>query len=163
MKTRLRRLYMEGHRGWFRPLLSADSYSQFQRRLTYLSTMASWEHELLSRYEADLAKFAELKKRQARVRHTLVRNKQRTGKNLKVMKGIKGKKQVMLTSLKRQTRSHEQALSTLQRAVIDPQTTAGTDHDDPSQPRTGAVADAKARGAVVTEPQVDRQCAGQRA
>ena len=49
VKTRLRRLYMEGHRGWFRPLLSSDSYSQFQRRLTYLSSMASWEHELLSR------------------------------------------------------------------------------------------------------------------
>ena len=116
VKTRLRRLYMEGHRGWFRPLLSSDSYSQFQRRLTYLSTMASWEHELLSRYEADMAQFGELKKRQARLRHTLLRNKQRIEKNLKMMKGIKGKKQVMLTSLKRQTRSHEQALSTLQRA-----------------------------------------------
>jgi len=36
VKTRLRRLYMEGHRGWFRPLMSSDSYSQFQSRLTNL-------------------------------------------------------------------------------------------------------------------------------
>ncbi len=116
VKIRLRRLYMEGQRGWFRPLLSSDSYAQFQRRLTYLSSMASWEQELLSRYQADMAQFAELKARQARVRQTLIRNKQRTEKNLKVMKDIKNKKQVVLTSLKRQARSHEQTLSTLQRA-----------------------------------------------
>lgn len=116
VKTRLRRLYMEGQSGWFRPLLSSGSYSQFQRRLTYLSSLASWEQELLSRYQADMNQFAQLKAQQARVRETLLRNRQRTVKNLEVMKGIKGKKQVVLTSLKRQTRSHEQALSALQRA-----------------------------------------------
>jgi len=116
VKTRLRRLYMEGQSGWFRPLLSSGSYSQFQRRLTYLSSLASWEQELLSRYQADMDQFVQLKAQQARVRKTLLRNRQRTAKNLEVMKGIKGKKQAVLTSLKRQTRSHEQALSALQRA-----------------------------------------------
>lgn len=116
VKTRLRRLYMEGQSGWFRPLLSSGSYSQFQRRLTYLSSLANWEQELLSRYQADMNEFIQLKDQQARVRKTLLRNKQRTAKNLEVMKGIKGKKQVVLTTLKRQTRSHEQALSALERA-----------------------------------------------
>lgn len=116
VKTRLRRLYMEGQRGWFRPLLSSDSYSQFQRRLTYLSSLANWEQDLLAQYEQDIAQFAELQNQQARVRQALLRNKQRTEKNLKVMKDIKGKKQVVLTSLKQQTRSHEETLSALQRA-----------------------------------------------
>ncbi len=116
VKTRLRRLYMEGQRGWFRPLLSSGSYSQFQRRLTYLSSLANWEQALLARYQADMDQFARLKEQQARVRKTLLRNRKRTAKNLEVMKGIKGKKQVVLTSLKRQTRSHEQTLSALQRA-----------------------------------------------
>ncbi|MDT7040907.1 murein hydrolase activator EnvC family protein [Candidatus Nitronereus thalassa] len=116
VKTRLRRIYMEGQGAWFRPLLSSNSYSQFQRRLTYLSSMANWEQELLSRYQADMEQFAKLKEQQARVRQTLLRNKQRTEKNLQVMKGIKGKKQVVLASLDRQTRTHEKTLSTLQRA-----------------------------------------------
>ncbi|MDA0737891.1 MAG: peptidoglycan DD-metalloendopeptidase family protein [Nitrospirae bacterium] len=116
VKARLRRLYMEGQSGWFRPLLSSGSYSQFQRRLTYLSSLANWEQELLSRYQSDMNEFIQLKDQQARVRKTLLRNKQRTAKNLEVMKGIKGKKQVVLTTLKRQTRSHEQALSALERA-----------------------------------------------
>ena len=116
VKTRLRRLYMEGQSGWFRPLLSSGSYSQFQRRLTYLSSLANWEQELLARYQTDMDQFTQLKEQQARVRKTLLRNKQRTEKNLEVMKGIKGKKQVVLTSLKRQTRSHEETLLALQRA-----------------------------------------------
>jgi murein hydrolase activator len=116
VKTRLRRLYMEGQGAWFRPLLSSNSYSQFQRRLTYLSSMASWEQELLSRYQADMEQFAQLKAQQARVRQALLKNKQRTEQHLQVMKGIKGKKQVVLVSLERQTRTHEETLSTLQRA-----------------------------------------------
>ena len=116
VKSRLRRLYMEGQSGWFRPLLSSGSYSQFQRRLTYLSSLANWEQELLARYQEDMEQFETLKADQARVRQTLLRNKQRTAKNLDVMKTIKGKKEVVLTSLRRQAESHEQALAALQRA-----------------------------------------------
>jgi septal ring factor EnvC (AmiA/AmiB activator) len=107
---------MEGQSGWFRPLLSSGTYSQFQRRLAYLSSLANWEKELLARYQADMEQFAKLKEQQASVRQSLLRNKQRTENHLEVMRGIKGKKQVVLTSLQRQTRSHEQTLSALQRA-----------------------------------------------
>ena len=113
--TRLRWLYMEGQHGWFRPLLSADSSFQFQRRLAYLSLLANRDRDLLFRYQTDMAQVAMFKDRQARVRKTLLRNKQRTAKNLNAIKKIKKKKQIMLTSLQHQTLSQKQTLSTLHR------------------------------------------------
>ena len=63
-----------------------------------------------------MEEFLELKEEHARIRTTLLQSKQRTVKNLKAIRGLKGKKQVILTSLRRQTRTHEQALTTLEGA-----------------------------------------------
>lgn len=116
VNTRLRRLYMEGQSGWFQWLLPFDSYAQFQRRMTYLSSLTSWEQNLLARYKDDMKEFLKLKEGHARIRSALLQNKQQTAENLKAIRGIKGEKQGILTSLQHQTRNHEQALTTLESA-----------------------------------------------
>ena len=116
VKTRLRRLYMEGQSGWFQSLLSFHSYAQFQRRMTYLSSLTSWEQNVVAHYKDDMKQFLKLKEDRARIRSVLLRNKERTAKKLNVMRGIKGNKQAILTSLKHQTLTHGQALATLERA-----------------------------------------------
>lgn len=52
--TRVRRLYMEGRTSWFRPLLSADSYVQFQHRVKYLSALNTWEARELEQHRRDM-------------------------------------------------------------------------------------------------------------
>lgn len=114
--TRLRRLYMDGRVGWFYPLLTADSYAQFERRLLYLSALVTRERQLFKQEHRDLAEFEQLREQRATARQALVGKKERIDEKLHVMKGIRTKKRKVLASLQRETRSHEHALSTLQRA-----------------------------------------------
>lgn len=114
--TRLRRLYMDGRVGWFHPLLTADSYAQFERRLLYLSALVTRERQLFKQEHRDLAEFEHLREQRATARQALVGKKERIDEKLHVMKGIRTKKRKVLASLQRETRSHEHALSTLQRA-----------------------------------------------
>lgn len=114
--TRLRRLYMDGRVGWFYPLLTADSYAQFERRLLYLSALVTRERQLFKQEHRDLAEFEHLREQRATARQALVGKKERIDEKLHVMKGIRTKKRKVLASLQRETRSHEHALSTLQRA-----------------------------------------------
>ena len=116
IETRLRRLYMDGQAGWFQALLTADSYAQFQRRLLYLSALVTRERQVFEQEQRDLAEFEQLHERQEHTRQALVEKKERIDTQLNVMKGIRTKKQEVLASLQRETRSHEHALSTLQRA-----------------------------------------------
>lgn len=114
--TRLRRLYMDGRVGWFYPLLTADSYAQFERRLLYLSVLVTRERQLFKQEHRDLAEFEQLREQRATARQALVGKKERIDEKLHVMKGIRTKKRKVLASLQREMRSHEHALSTLQRA-----------------------------------------------
>ena len=67
VKVWMRRLYMEGQSGWFQSLLSFDSYAQFQRRMTYLSSLTSWEQKLLAHYQDDMKRFVKLKEDHVRI------------------------------------------------------------------------------------------------
>ena len=97
--VRLRLLYMEGRAGRLKPLLAANSYVDFQHRLAYLSTIANREHALLAGYRTDLLEVEHLKTRRAEARGALLRNKQKTEKTMKVLKGIGAKKHSRLASL----------------------------------------------------------------
>ncbi len=114
--TRLRRLYMEGQAGWVHPLVAADSYAQFQRRLMYLSSLAMWERRLFEEYQREVAQSEQLHAQQANIRESLVVGKGRIDKKMGVIRGIKSQKRVVLTSLKKTTQSHEQMLLTLDQA-----------------------------------------------
>ena len=116
IETRLRRLYMDGRAGWFQPLLTADSYAQFERRLLYLSALVTRERQIFEQEQRDAAEFERLREQRANARQALVEKKERIDEKLHVMKGISTKKRKVLASLQRETQSHEHALSTLQRA-----------------------------------------------
>ena len=114
--TRLKRLYMEGRAGWVSPLMAAASYAQFQRRLMYLSSLATWERDLFEEYRQQVAQSEQLHAKQAKIRESLVARKGRVDKKLSVIRDVKSQKRVVLASLKKTTKSHDQMLSTLNQA-----------------------------------------------
>ncbi|MEC4671181.1 MAG: hypothetical protein VST66_04790, partial [Nitrospirota bacterium] len=109
--TRLRLLYMEGRAGRLKPLLAANSYVDFQHRLAYLSTIANREHALLAGYRTDLLEVEHLKTLRAEARGALLRNKQKTERTMIVLKGIRAKKHLRLTSLRGKTETNSRALA----------------------------------------------------
>ena len=113
---RLKRLYMEGRAGWVSPLVAATSYPQFQRRLLYLSSLAKWERNLFEEYRRQVAQSERLHAKQEKIRESLVARKRRIAKKLSVIRDVKSQKRVVLSSLKKTTRSHELMLRTLDQA-----------------------------------------------
>ena len=114
--TRLKRLYMEGRAGWVSPLVTAASYAQFQRRLLYLASLATWERDVFEEYRRQMAQREQLHAKQEKIRESLVAQKGRVDKTLSVIRDVKSQKRVILASLKKTTRSHEQTLLTLDQA-----------------------------------------------
>ncbi len=116
LATRLRRLYMEGRAGWFRPLLAADSYTQFQRRVVYLATLAAWERQALVTHRRDMERIEHLRAQQVNARETLLSKRDRVGKTLQGIKEVKSQKKTVLASIAKQTQSHEESLSVLKQS-----------------------------------------------
>ena len=113
---RLKRLYMEGRAGWVSPLMAATSYPQFQRRLLYLSSLATWERNLFEEYRRQVAQSERLQAKQAKIRESLIGQKSRIDKKLNMIRDVKAKKRVVLSSLKKTTRSQELMLRSLDQA-----------------------------------------------
>ncbi len=116
LETRLRRLYMEGHAGWFRPLLAADSYTQFQRRVRYLSVFADWERRGLEAHRRDVERIERLHAQQAKARETLLSKRGQVDKTLLAIKEVKSEKNVVLAGFAKQTQSHEDRLAVLKQS-----------------------------------------------
>ncbi len=114
--ARLKRLYMEGRAGWVSPLVAATSYPQFQRRLLYLSSLAKWERNLFEEYRRQVAQRERLHAKQEKIRKSLVAQKGRIAEKLSVIRDVKSQKRVVLSSLKKTTRSQELMLRTLDQA-----------------------------------------------
>ncbi len=114
--TRLKRLYMEGRAGWVSPLVAATTYVQFQRRLLYLSSLATWERNLFEEYRRAVAQSERLQAKQANIRESLVARKSRVDKKMNVIRDVKSQKRVVLSSLKKTTRSQELMLRSLDQA-----------------------------------------------
>ena len=110
--TRLKRLYMEGRAGWVSPLASADSYGQFQRRLVYLSSLATWERDVFEEYRQQVAQSEQLHAKRASIRESLVVRKGRIDKKMNLIRDAQSQKRVVLANLKRTTKSYEQMLHT---------------------------------------------------
>ena len=116
VRARVRLLYMEGQAGMVKPLLAAQSFGMFQRRLKYLATITHWEHTLLKAYRDDLAHTDQLRVQQSESRAQLLAHKQQIEKKLQSIKSTKKKKRVVLASLKEKGNLHDRALMALQRA-----------------------------------------------
>jgi len=94
--TRMRRLYREGRTRWFRPLLSADSYVQFQHRVTYLSALNTWEARELEQHRRD--------------REQLEQQRRQLAKTLRTVEDDMSRAKVVLASLEERTQSYEKGL-----------------------------------------------------
>ncbi len=116
MGIRLKRLYMEGRAGWVSPLATATSYPQFQRRLLYLSSLAKWERNVVEEYRSQVVQRERLHAKQENVRESLIARKSRIAEQLSVIRDVKSQKRVVLSSLKKTTRSQELTLRTLDQA-----------------------------------------------
>lgn len=114
--TRLKRLYMEGRAGWVSPLVAATTYAQFQRRLLYLSSLATWERNVFEEYRRQVAHSERLQAKQADIRESLVTRKSRVDKKMNAIRDVKSQKRVVLSSLKKTTRSQELMLRSLDQA-----------------------------------------------
>ncbi len=114
--TRLKRLYMEGRAGWVSPLVAATSYPQFQRRLLYLASLAKWERNLFEGYRRQAAQRERLHAKQENIRKSLVAQQSRIAEQLSAIRDVKSQKRVVLSSLKKTTRSQELMLRTLDQA-----------------------------------------------
>lgn len=95
--TRVRRLYMEGRTSWFRPLLSADSYVQFQHRVKYLSALNTWEARELEQHRRDM--------------EHLEQQRRRLTETLRATEDDMSRAKVDLASLAERTRLYEESLS----------------------------------------------------
>ncbi len=144
MAARLRRLYMEGRDVWFRPLLAADSYTQFQHRLMSLSTLVAWERQWLEEYRRDMARVERLRAQQEKTRETLLAKRGLVDKKLQVMKNVKSKKTVVLAGIVQQTQSHEEKLAALKQ----------------SESRKEALLDALSRRGRIPVPDVRKRGSG---
>ena len=115
--ARLRLLYMEGRDGYLKALLAADSFSNFERRLAYLSTISKQEYHLLQQFDADLKELEQLNQQQAQARAELLNYKLKTEKTIREMKGVKNKKRVVLTSLSKEKEAYERSVEGLRRSA----------------------------------------------
>ncbi len=116
LANRVRRLYMEGRAAWFRPLLAAESYTQFQRRGMSLFTLAEWESRGIKAHRRDLERTEHLHAKQAKARHALLTRKGQVDKKLRAMKEVKSEKKIVLAGFAKQTESHEERLAALRQS-----------------------------------------------
>ena len=78
ISSRLRLLYMEGRDGYLTALLAADTVSNFEHRLAYLSTISKREYQLLQQFRTDLEELEHLSDQQTEARAELLDYKQKT-------------------------------------------------------------------------------------
>jgi septal ring factor EnvC (AmiA/AmiB activator) len=87
--TRLRVQYMEGRFGYFKALLSADSYEALQRRYQYLSAVSKREYDLMNAYRSDLLTLQQVEQQAAAARDEMLAYKDQTERKLNEIHGLK--------------------------------------------------------------------------
>ena len=117
ISARLRLLYMEGRDGYLKALLSANSFSNFERRLAYLSTITKQEYFLLQQFHTDLKEVEQLKEQQSPRAEDLLKYKGQTEQTIREMKGVKDEKNVLLTSLSKEKELYDRSVQDLQRSA----------------------------------------------
>ncbi|MBI5672033.1 MAG: hypothetical protein HZC50_01930 [Nitrospirae bacterium] len=97
--ARLRVQYMEGRFGRVKALLTADSYSDFQRRGQYLSVVSHKDYELLETFRADMERMEQVERQRAEARVGLVAFKQTIEKKLADIRVLQREKKVYLAKI----------------------------------------------------------------
>jgi septal ring factor EnvC (AmiA/AmiB activator) len=115
--ARLRVQYMEGRFGHWKPLLAADSYGDFQRRLRYLSAVSARDYGLIETFKADLTSMQEAEGQREAARTGMVAYKRSTEKHLEEIKAVKKEKKLYLAKLTQEKESNERVLQELERSA----------------------------------------------
>ncbi|MEY4705145.1 MAG: hypothetical protein RL042_1347 [Nitrospirota bacterium] len=115
--ARLRVQYMEGRFGYWKTLLAADSYGNFQRRLQYLSSVSERDYALMGTFKADMTRMEQAERQREDARAGMLLYKQSTEKHLGEIKSVKKEKHVYLTKITQQKESYEHALQELERSA----------------------------------------------
>jgi len=115
--ARLRVQYMEGRFGHWKPLLAADSYGDFQRRLRYLSAVSARDYGLIETFKTDLTSMQEAEGQREAARTGMVAYKRSTEKHLEEIKAVKKEKKLYLAKLTQEKESNERVLQELERSA----------------------------------------------
>lgn len=135
--ARLRVQYMEGRFGRVKALLTADSYSDFQRRGQYLSVVSHKDYELLETFRTDMDRMEQVERQRAEARVGLVAFKQTIEKKLADIRVLQREKKVYLVKITREKDSYNRTVDELERSAsrVD-----GLLHELETRRRTMAVA-----------------------
>jgi|CXWL01.1.fsa_nt_gi septal ring factor EnvC (AmiA/AmiB activator) len=115
--SRLRRQYIESRTGPVQTLLASEGYTDFLRRLDYLSSMAKWEYDLMARYTQESADLIEKEHQRTEARASLVSYRIQTERAMVVIQSAKGEKRQVLVRVSREKVSHDRAVGELERSV----------------------------------------------
>lgn len=115
--ARLRVQYMEGRFGRVKALLTADSYSDFQRRGQYLSAVSQKDYELLETFRADMERMEQAERQRAEARAGLVAFKHNIEKKLADIRVLQKEKKVYLAKITHQKDSYNRAVEELERSA----------------------------------------------
>ena len=115
--ARLRVQYMEGRFGRVKALLTADSYSDFQRRGQYLSVVSQKDYELLGTFRADLERMEQAEHQRAEARAGLVAFKQNIEKKLADIRVLQREKKTYLAKITHQKDSYNRTVEELERSA----------------------------------------------
>ena len=115
--ARLRVQYMEGRFGHWKPLLTSNSYGDFQRRLHYLSAVSERDFSLLETFKGDMANMQAAERQREEARIGMMAYKRSTEKQLHEINAVKKEKKTYLTKLTHEKESYERALQELERSA----------------------------------------------
>lgn len=115
--ARLRVQYMEGRFGRVKTLLTADSYSDFQRRGQYLSVVSHKDYELLETFRAGMERMEQAERQRAEARAGLVAFKRNIEKNLADIRVLQKEKKVYLAKITHEKDSYNRTVEELERSA----------------------------------------------
>ncbi len=115
--TRLRVQYMEGRFGYLKGLMTAESYSDLERRYQYLSTVSRREFELMDGYRTDVERLSQVERQRVEAREQMLVFKQHTEKKMEEIRGIKKQKHLFLAKLIEEKEFYDRAVAELERSA----------------------------------------------
>ena len=115
--ARARLQYIQGQWGPMKLLLAAQSYSDFQRRFQYLSTLSRREYALVESYRTDMASLEAAERQRALVREEMVAFQLLTDKKIREIRDLRNQKRQYLKKVTYQKESYQRLIDELERSA----------------------------------------------
>jgi septal ring factor EnvC (AmiA/AmiB activator) len=115
--ARLRVQYMEGRFGYLKGLMTAESYTDLERRFRYLSTVSKREFDLMDGYRLDVDRLSQIERHRVQAREQMLVFKQNIEKKMEEIRGIKRQKHILLAKLVEEKEFYDRAVAELERSA----------------------------------------------